>query len=360
MATFTGSISHNNALPDINWGIIGCGNVCEVKSGPAFYKAKGSNLMAVMRRTPSLAEDFAQRHGVPKWYSDADELLADPDIDAVYIATPPGSHLEYALKVCEAKKACYVEKPMARCKEECDAMITAFKDAGLPLFVGYYRRYLPKFLEVKDIINSGSLGEITDISIRLCQERLGKDEQLGWRLSAETAGGGLFLDLASHTLDLIASIFGPLQDVQGIASRVGEGKGTEDNVRMFFKTQEGILGSGIWNFACSLSEDQIIIDGTQGRLKFGCFNNDPITLQYIGESSPRSVEASIVDHVHQPLVEEMMKDLQQWKLTGEFKEEETFCSSTGTEAMKTTGVMDTVLNEYYSGRECEFWCRFTS
>ncbi|CAM9302188.1 unnamed protein product, partial [Heterosigma akashiwo] len=150
MASFSAVAGNKETTaPMINWGIIGCGAVCEVKSGPAFYKASNSRLLAVMRRSPGLAEDFAKRHSVPKWYDNAEDLLNDEEIDAVYVATPPGSHLEYALKVCAAGKACYVEKPMARCAEECREMVEAFEAAKLPLFVGYYRRYLPKMLAIK-------------------------------------------------------------------------------------------------------------------------------------------------------------------------------------------------------------------
>ena len=99
---------------EIKWGILGVGDVCEIKSGPAFQKCKGSSLQAVMRRTASRAHDFAERHGVPAWYADADALLADPNVNAVYIATPPGSHLELALKCCAAGKPTYLEKPAAR------------------------------------------------------------------------------------------------------------------------------------------------------------------------------------------------------------------------------------------------------
>src|SRR5438067_1919276 len=113
----------------IRWGIIGCGDVTEVKSGPGFRKAQDSALVAVMRRDGAKAADYARRHGVPHWYDDADKLVADPEVNAVYVATPPGSHLEYALRVAAAGKPCYVEKPMARSHAECRRMIDAFDAA---------------------------------------------------------------------------------------------------------------------------------------------------------------------------------------------------------------------------------------
>src|SRR5690349_6158886 len=145
-------------MPTIRWGIIGCGNVTEVKSGPAFQKAAGSELVAVMRRDGGKAADYAKRHGVARWYDDAEALIADRDVDAVYVATPPGTHEFYAMKALAAGKPCYVEKPMARCAAEAQRMVDGFKKAGVPLFVAYYRRAMPRFLKVKEIIESGVLG----------------------------------------------------------------------------------------------------------------------------------------------------------------------------------------------------------
>lgn len=104
----------------VNWGIIGCGNVTEVKSGPAFSKVENSRLVAVMRRNAALAEDYAKRHNVPKFYSKASDLINDPEVNAIYIATPPGSHMEYALEVIKAGKPVYIEKPMAVNYAECE------------------------------------------------------------------------------------------------------------------------------------------------------------------------------------------------------------------------------------------------
>ena len=186
----------------VRWGIIGCGNVCEVKSGPGLQKADGSELVAVMRRDGEKARDYAQRHGVGTWTTDADELIGDPNVTAVYVATPVGRHMDYALRVCAAGKSCYVEKPMARSHGECVRMVEAFRAAGLKLFVAYYRRGLPRFLKTRELVESGRIGQVTGVSYRLSEPRFrGVDGQtLPWRLVAEQSGGGIFLDLGSHTL----------------------------------------------------------------------------------------------------------------------------------------------------------------
>ena len=208
----------------IRWGIIGCGNVTEVKSGPGFQKAANSALVAVMRRNAALAEDYARRHGVPRWYADAQALIADPDVDAVYVATPPASHMEYALACARAGKPVYVEKPMARTLAECEAMIDACRSAGVPLFVAYYRRTLPRFLKIKELIESGAIGDVRLVTVTLHQKPAPDDADPAkrpWRVVPEIAGGGKFLDLASHTLDFLDYLLGPIVQVKGLAAQPG-------------------------------------------------------------------------------------------------------------------------------------------
>src|SRR3982751_1225430 len=121
----------------IRWGIIGCGDVTEIKSGPGFQKAEGSALVAVMRRDGGKGRDYARRHGVARAYDRAEDLIADPEVDAVYVATPPSSHAELALAVAAAGKPCLVEKPMARTHAECVRMIEAFSSRRVPIWVAY-------------------------------------------------------------------------------------------------------------------------------------------------------------------------------------------------------------------------------
>ena len=208
----------------IRWGILGCGDVTERKSGPALQRSDGSRLVAVMRRDADKAADYARRHGVPRWYDDADALMKDPEVDAVYIATPPGSHMELALTVAEYGKPCYVEKPMARSHAECRAMLDQFRVYGQKLFVAYYRRRLPRFVKAKELIDSGRLGRVSSVRYDFSR-RFNADAGNGWRTDAAVAGGGLFLDLASHLLDALDELLGPLENVAGTASRIAPASG---------------------------------------------------------------------------------------------------------------------------------------
>jgi predicted dehydrogenase len=329
----------------VRWGILGCGDVCEVKSGPAFQKARGSELVAVMRRDRAKAEDFARRHGVPAFYDDADALLADPRVDAVYVAAPPGNHQELALKVAAAGKPCYVEKPMARSHAECTRMVQAFELLNQPLFVAYYRRALDRFVKAKELIDAGRLGEIHSIEVRYAsdgQSRL-DPARLPWRVQAEHAGGGLFLDLASHTLDVLDFWFGPLQGVTGEADQVAGLCDVEDRVTLRFSTLLGARGSAEWNFCASTPEDTIVVAGSQATLRMSTFGEQPVELQTGSEGE--SFRLPNPPHIQQPFIQSMVDTLL----------EQGSCPSSGVSAARTSDVMDRALAGYYGTREGEFW-----
>jgi 1,5-anhydro-D-fructose reductase (1,5-anhydro-D-mannitol-forming) len=330
----------------VRWGAIGCGNVTEIKSGPGFQKAAGSALVMVMRRDAALAEDYARRHGVPRWTTDADALIRDPEVDAVYIATPPGTHVEYALRVAAAGKPAYVEKPMGRNYPETHCMVDAFAKAGLPLFVAHYRRRLPRFLKVKELVESGRLGQVTMLTYlhtETRRERTGDD--LEWRLVAEHSGGGIFMDLAPHGLDIFDYILGPLECVQGTAANLGSDYDVEDAVAMHCRFASGAMGLCAWNFAGSVREDEITITGTAGRVTLTLFGNDPVVLETA--AGVEQFDLPNPPHIQQPLIQSIVDQLQ-----GRGK-----CPSTGVEALRTARVIDQVLASYYGTRDDAFWTR---
>jgi len=327
----------------VRWGIIGCGDVTEVKSGPGFQKAAGSELVAVMRRTGHLAADYARRHGVARWYDDGRALIADPEVDAVYIATPPDSHADYALAAAAAGKPVYVEKPMARSGSECDRMVEAFDDAGLPLFVAYYRRRLPCFLKVGELLKAGAVGRLTGVTYRLAEPHHRRGPV--WRTDPSVAGAGHFLDVGSHALDLLDYLLGPLEDVAGTAANVASGYLAEDSVALSFRTGGGAVGSMVWDFASAVSDDSMRLAGTDGEITFTMFQSRPVRLE--NGSGTRLFDLPYPPHVAQPLIQTVVDDLLG---RGE-------CPSTGVSARRTSRVMDRVLDAYYGGRGDMFWTR---
>jgi predicted dehydrogenase len=323
-------------MQTIRWGIIGVGDVTEVKSGPALQKADRSELVAVMRRNGDLARDYAARHGVPRWYDDADALIADPDVDAVYIATPPHVHHDYVLRVAAAGKSVYVEKPMARTYRECQEMIAACEDAGVPLFVAYYRRALRRFLKVKELIEEDAIGTVRAVSLTLHQPPPADLDPaaLSWRFVPEIAGGGLLFDLGSHMLDLLDFLLGPVQAVHGIAANQAGLYPAEDMVSGAFEFESGVQAAANWCFTTAESIDRIEIIGTAGRITFAAFASKPVMFFTPGRSTTFRIDQPL--HVQQPLIQQVVD-----ALTGTGT-----CSSTGYSAARTNWVLDQLVADY--------------
>jgi len=292
----------------INWGFIGCGNVTEKKSGPAFRKVDGSDVVAVMRRDAESAKDYALLHHIAKWYSDADALINDSAVNAVYVATPPGSHAEYAVAAMKAGKPVYVEKPMAASFEECVIMAEAAKETGVPCFVAYYRRTLPYFLRIRQLLESGEIGEVREVKIRFIIPPYPSDlsrETLPWRVKKEVAGAGYFYDLASHQLDYLDFVFGEITEVGGTAKNVAGLYDVEDTVDGEWLHKMGVRGSGHWEFAAPVSErtDEVEIIGSKGSIRFSTFHFTPIVLNRASgekiytEENPENIQFYLIQSI---------------------------------------------------------------
>ncbi|ROS01076.1 putative dehydrogenase [Sinobacterium caligoides] len=293
----------------IRWGIIGCGAVTEVKSGPAYQKTNGFQLAAVMRRSKSLAKDYAQRHNVEAYYCCADALINDESIDAIYIATPPDTHKQYALRVAEAGKVCCIEKPIAPTYEDSKEILEAFERAKVPLFVAYYRRSLPRFNKVKELLESGSIGIVRHISWHLNKPANDIDlsRKYNWRTDKDIALGGYFDDLASHGLDLFAYLLGEFEVVRGVGSNQQGLYSSLDAVSACWAHKSGATGAGSWNFGGFSRKDAVTIYGSDGELSFSVFDEQPITLsqptrqQEIHIENPQNIQLYHVNNIAKQL-----------------------------------------------------------
>jgi predicted dehydrogenase len=321
----------------IHWGIIGVGDVCEKKSGPAFNKVAGSKLQGVMRRTGKLAEDYANRHGVPVWYDDAEVLINDTSINAIYIATPPSTHAYYTKLAAAAGKPVYVEKPMARNHEECLEMVAACKEAGVPLYVAFYRRALPNFLKVKALLEEGAIGKIIMIETKVHKYvSLGNHyvnidhEGKNWRIDPEIAGAGYFYDLASHQLDFFDYLFGPIIKASGMAKNVHGEYSAEDTTLGTFLFENGVIGTGSWCFCIDKDSevDNTIIYGTEGRIEFPFFTAFHVTLKK-NDSPDEIMHFDIPENIQQPLIQTIVDDINEVGM----------CPSTGVSGARTNWVM---------------------
>lgn len=322
---------------NVKWGIIGCGDVTEIKSGPAFQKVDHSELIAVMRRNGEKAADYAKRHNVPKWYDDADKLIHDPDINAIYIATPPSTHAAYAIKSMKAGKPTYVEKPMAMNADECQKMLDVSKETGVPLFVAYYRRALPYFVKLKELMDMHAIGDVKTINLIL--HLPAKPEELdgsaGWRVDPSISGGGHFHDLAAHQLDYLEYAFGLIKEVKGLATNQAGLYAAEDTVSAAFQFESGVLGTGSWCFTVPEKQamDVTEIVGSKGRISFSFFSNTMLHVET--ETMVEDFNLPHPEHVSQPLVDLLVKDLRG----------EGTCPSTGETGMRSSLLMDLIVEK---------------
>jgi len=292
----------------INWGIIGCGDVTEVKSGPAFNKVPGSNLIAVMRRNVDKAADYARRHNVGKWYSDATELLDDPEINSIYIATPPSSHLSYALAALAKGLNVYVEKPVTLNAAEAQQLADAVKKSKGKLTVAHYRRAQPMFLFIKELIGKNTIGDIRTVQIKMWQSakpKLIADTEENWRVDPKLSGGGYFHDLAPHQLDLMLYYFGEPEYYSGYALNQSGLYAADDHVagHIVFKNKIAVNGSWCFNVAESEAADECKIIGSKGSISFPFFGN---TVNWRNEKEDKSITFPALQHVQQPMIEKVV------------------------------------------------------
>ena len=290
----------------ISWGIIGCGNVTEIKSGPAFNKANGSSLYAVMRRNAHKAEDYANRHKVPKWYSDAEALIHDPLVNAIYIATPPSTHEQYAIEAMKAGKPVYVEKPFSVDSASSKRIAEASKSLNIPLCLAHYRRQLPIFKKIKQLLDDNFIGRVLSISIVLHQRGADASPE-NWRLDPKTSGGGYFHDLAPHQLDLIYYYFKAPVFVEGVSLNQVKRHDADDAVACTMLFENGAVMNGTWLFAVPETEekDLCVITGTQGSIHFSVFDMKQIMVRKNGMEELIYFDA--LQHVQQPMIEKVVE-----------------------------------------------------
>ena len=325
-------------MKTIRWGMIGCGDVAEINSGPGFYKADHSRLVAVMRRNGKLAADFAKRHGVERSHDDGDAIIHATDIDAIYVATHTDSHHEYVLRCAAAGKPVYVEKPMAMTHGQCAEMIAACRSANVPLWVGFYRRALPRFLAVRDLIANDAIGPVRVVVTRQFQ-RLPPAEQISdgklpWRINPALSGGGFFFEMVCHTFDFFDYLLGPIEAVRAFADNQARVYAPEDVVTASYRFASGAYGSGTWCFSADFEEEYNEIIGARGRIRFS--TSAPVPIRLTRGTTTEEIAIGDPPHVHQPMIQSIVDEL-----NGLGR-----CASTGESGARTAWVMDEILNEF--------------
>ena len=226
---------------------------------------------------------------------------------------------------------------MAMRFDECQEIVAACDAQGVRLFVAFYRRAMPRFLKVKEWLDSGAIGDVR--CVRAVQHQPPATEELSrdtlpWRLKPDVAGGGKFLDMGIHMLDIFDFWFGAIDEVYGIASNLGGLYDVEDTVTATWRHTSGVQGTGSWCYVCAEAEDRVEIVGSKGRIEFEFFADKPLRL--ITGSGLQEADIPNPPHVQQPFIQSIVDDL-----NGSAP-----CPGSIESAVRSTWVADEVLKKY--------------
>jgi predicted dehydrogenase len=326
-------------MKKIKWGLIGTGSVTEVKSGPGLYKIENSELVGVYNRTHEKALDYASRHGINTVYQDVSEMLLNDEIDVVYIATPPVSHKEYAVRVLRNNKIPYIEKPVTMTYEEALEIKRVANKVKLPVYVAFYRRGLEKFIKIKQLLDEHKIGNIKAVHVtqtaRVTDEYLDRNH-LPWRVKPEISGGGLFMDIGSHVLDTLQMFFGKFESMSGYAMNTGGYYDAEDTVVASFKFKNDIVGTGEWCFVADEFKNEVTIIGDKGRIIYDSMSAKSFTLIVDGVKEDYHFEKP--EHIAMPYEQTVIDELLDIKKS----------YASFDEAINLVEMMEQVLKSYYN------------
>ncbi len=331
-------------LNEIRWGFIGCGKVVQKKSGKAFNLVNNSHIHSIMRRNLNDAHLSAKMFGVPYWYDNIEDFLAS-GIDAVYIATPPGLHFQQAMACCQAGKPIYIEKPFARSYNEARTIADAFSAKNIPLYVGHYRRALPRFIKIKQLLDEECIGKICSVDYQLNRIFSPADVENTWLYNPVLSGGGKFFDIAAHSLDIIAFLFGNLTDVYGYAKNHSTHCPLEDTVDFVFQTENDIVGTANFNCISNKKCDRMYVNGTNGCMEFSIHGRYDIKIINYNTETVDLLDIPDPVIIEGPMIQTVVDDLLQRGT----------CPCKAENALPTYYVIDRILEKFYQGRNDDFW-----
>ena len=331
-------------MKKINWGIIGSGNIVN-KNASIFNSFPNSHIVAIMGRNKSTLKEVSEKNKINNVYTDIDEFLNNNEINCVYIATPPGTHLEYAKKCCDAGLITYLEKPIGRNYKETCEIVNIFKNANVPLYIAHFFRSLSKIQKIKSLIEDDCIGKVSSVDIKI-DRKFNMSTLDSWLYETKISGGGKFYDIAPHIIDILVYLFGGFEEVSGIASNNLNKYKVEDIVAMIFKTQSGIIGTMNFNAIALEKKDVVEIYGTKGKIQFSfrddssilIFNNDG--KQEIRVEEKEAIQTAMIENVINSILNNINVNI-----------------CTGENALETYRIIELVLEKYYNGRKDAFWER---
>jgi predicted dehydrogenase len=290
-------------MQTIRWGLIGCGDIAEKRVAPAMRDLDGHSIRAVARGDASRVHDFAERFGAEQAYASAEEVIADPQVDAVYLATPVNLHLPHTLAAARAGKHVLCEKPMALTTAECDTMIEACDKAGVLLGVSYYRRFYPAVTEIKRLLAANSLGRpVLGRVLSAEYWSYPDDHPFSWRLAQTQGGGGPLMDFGSHRIDILLDILGPVTHVNAMTDRLSFEREVEDSALVTMRHASGAQSMVGAYHTIGPPADELEIFGSGGKVVIETLNQS--VLQITSGSTSKTIEIPPHPNLHLPLLED--------------------------------------------------------
>jgi len=289
----------------VRWGLIGAGDIVHKRVAGALRNARESELVAVSRARADLVERFAREVGAPRWHASWRELVVDPEIDAVYVATPVRLHAEQTIAAAEGGKHVLCEKPMAMNAAECDRMIAACLANNVRLGVAYYRRFYPAVRRAADILASGAIGEPVFAQM-IASEPF--DPRPGaprfWLVQRSESGGGPMADFGCHRLEVLLHLLGPVRQVKSLVANVVLRRDVEDTAVALLEFERGACAVVAATNAAAERQDTLDVFGTKGSLRVESLNSGEIVLRIAGQDGLESHPPPA--NVHVPLVEDFV------------------------------------------------------
>jgi predicted dehydrogenase len=292
---------------DVRFGLIGCGDIAARRVAAALAETPGSALLAVARRRAELAAEFARRHGAERSYADWHDLVRDPEVNAVYVATPVRLHAEQAIAAAEAGKHVLCEKPMALDVAGCERMIAAARAHGVRLGVAYYRHHYPVVASLKALLASGQIGVPVLVQAQAFEAfDPGPDHPRAWLLRKAESGGGPMMDFGCHRLEVLLDLLGPVAEVEGFPTRVRlRAREVEDTCIARLRFASGAEAVLAVSHAAMESRDSFEVYGSAGSAHVPVLNQGRIRI--VTAEGVREEEHPAPANLHQPLVADFVQ-----------------------------------------------------
>ena len=290
----------------VGWGLIGCGDIARRRVAPALRDLDNCELIVVSRADAERAEVFAREFGAKRWHADWRDLIEDPEIEAVYVATPVHLHAAQAIAAAEAGKHVLCEKPMALSVGECARMNAAAEASGVRLGVAYYRRFYPAVERVAELLRSGEIGAPVLAQMNAFERfEPAPDHPRRWLLERRLSGGGPMFDFGCHRVEVLLNLFGRAAAVKGLTSNAAFAREVEDTACALIEFEGGAQAVLSVTHAAREPQDTLEVFGTRGSVRADVLNDGRLRIKT--DAGEREESHTPHPNLHQPLIDDFAR-----------------------------------------------------